>query len=1610
MIPHLTFRNAGKKFSFRTAIQLGFTRMCLLPMLLTVSVMAEEIYQFERSKPTLKQPWYFYGPASLAVDKNGYLIVANTLQNRVMKISADGMVLKSIGKKGAAPGDFHLPGGIAIDPDGFIYTVDQTELRIQKFNDDLEFLTTWPSPSPGPPSGTGFQYSELAVDLEGNILLADFHGNTIYKFNADGALIKQWGNSGSGQGEFNGPKGIAIDQQGFIYVSDQLNHRIQKFTPAGEFVTEWGGLGSGPGELNEPQGITVDKEGNIYVCDYGNFRVKKFSADGTHLSDWDSGLCTDVAVDDRGRVYVARGYGIRVYTTDGTYLEEWSSVLDSNEGFQSLNGVTNDDLGFFYVPDLSGRRIIKYDATGNYVTHWSADNPEGIVFRNNKLYISRLRDEVYAYNITTYTPDGALIQDWEVDAEILGFDVDEAGYIYAAVTGDISGLVKYGPDGSIVDTLPQPARYEEGAVEDVAVHGDYLYATSEREGFKKFDKDLNLLETHAAFGTGDGQFKQPKSIAVDSAGNIYISDIQRHDVQKLSPDGTYLSTIGGPGYGFGNFNFPGELAVDNGNRLFVVDEGNNRIQIFKPVTVADNSKAIIVAGGGPFAGNNLWDATQLSANFAFRTLAYQGLPKDRIYYLSDDTDLDLDGNGEADDVDGAATKANLADAIIAWAADADDLVIYLVDHGGNGTFRMRGSETLTAAELDDWIDQFQTATGARVTVIYDACESGSFLPVLTPPAGRERTIIASTSPGENAVFISQGLISFSNYFWSNIFNGAPIRDAYLLAQESLSRTVDHQNPSLDANGNGIANETADLDAVADTYLGNGTLTSGEAPVIGSVSGDQIIVNTNTASVIAENIVDPDNIARVWAVVRPPDYTQGDPGNPVQNLPGFDLLPVGNDRFEGTWDGFNAGGTYHLAIYARDQFGNTSLPELTSVSVGNPLSRKAIIIAGGETSESLWPVLEKNANLAYDALLKQGYSDEDIHYWSRATTAGVDGLAVMDNLEFDLTAWAKSQTRDVTLYLIGKGGDKTFRMNNGETLTAEQLNIWLNLLQESLPGRLTVVYDGDSSGSFIPRLTTTETEKRRILVTSTSTQNAANFLAGGDISFSWFFWKQILNGANVRDAWIQAKRAIGFAGSGQSPQLDDNGNGIPNEKEDGVEARTYTIGNGILFAGDEPLIGSIVEEQTLTGGAITATIWAGDVTTTGMIRSVWAVITPPAEWREASELIPLDPPLSPDGHYQSTYDDFSRHGVYRVSVFAEDAHGNVSLPANTTVTQTVLTGPDAFEEDDSAASAHLIVLNDTAVQRHNFYDADDVDWLKFPALTGVTYEMVAENFGDKADVRLELYDSDANTLLGSADDYFEGAIEGPDAQEIISWTAPGDRVYYLKVIQVFAGSGTETDYDLKVYRPNLPEVGIIRGLVRSDLSLAALSGAFLSTRLNEIRDGATLTDLDGNFVLIAQAGAVELTAAAELFETRTLNISLTPNATVEIEINLTPTETDTDNDGIRDNVDNCPASSNPDQIDTDLNGEGNACDSDDDGDDLPDQYEIANGLNPLDAGDAAADNDLDGLTNLQEFQFGTSVSRNDTDNDGVNDRIEIEQGRNPVINEAAVILQIINSGD
>lgn len=109
----------------------------------------------------------------------------------------------------------------------------------------------------------------------------------------------------------------------------------------------------------------------------------------------------------------------------------------------------------------------------------------------------------------------------------------------------------------------------------------------------------------------------------------------------------------------------------------------------------------------------------------------------------------------------------------------------------------------------------------------------------------------------------------------------------------------------------------------------------------------------------------------------------------------------------------------------------------------------------------------------------------------------------------------------------------------------------------------------------------------------------------------------------------------------------------------------------------------------------------------------------------------------------------------------------------------------------------------------------------------------------------------------------------------------------------------------------------------------------------------------------------------------------------------PPPPDQDDDGIPDYLDNCISVSNPTQLNTDKDNSGDACDSDDDNDGLPDTYEDADDrLDSKDSADAAMDFDNDSLTNLNEYNLGTKIHDSDSDDDGFTDGTEVRRGSDP----------------
>ncbi|MCK9364246.1 MAG: hypothetical protein M0P74_11710, partial [Syntrophales bacterium] len=1288
--------------------------LCILASIFTSSfpVFASETYKFERAWPTIQQPWYFSPPFHIAVDDKGYVYVVNRSAGRIFKFNANGQIITKFGSSGAGNGQFTNPYAIAADEDGNIYVTDYGACRIQKFSSSGEYLASWGSS--GTASGQFTRPTGIATDGSGFVYVLDSGSNHIQKFTTGGTFVLQWGAPGVGNGEFNlnnaekntFGSGIAADATGNVYVADFGNHRIQVFSEEGVYLRQWGAAGEAAGQFGNPDGIALDREGNVYVADSNLLpRIQKFKTDGTFVDVWSSSFIvepTGIAVDPGGKVYITDFSQILSFTTEGVLLTTWSSAGTGDGQLTLPEGITADTTGNIFVADTENHRIQKFSPEGQALSKWGSAGDGNGQFHFPADVVQDGQGYLYALDSTNnriqkFDADGNYITAWGSYgtgngqfASPKGMAIDTAGNIYVADT-DNYRIQKFAPPSDNQAGSPHQffASYGGAGTQDgqfnlpydVAIDGsgNIYIADSFNHRIQKFGSGGAFVNKWGSQGSAPGQFAGPRGITIDGDGNLLIADTGNNRIQKFAADGQFIAAFGASGTGAGQFTDPWGIAVALNGKVYVTENKNNRVQVFAPVTQIDNTKAIIVAGSGPFPGNDLWDATQMAANLAYRSLNNQGFTKETIYYLSANIRLDLDDNGVADDVNADATRANLQDAITRWATDADNVIVYLTGHGGDKSFRIGAKEIVSATELDTWLNQLQNVIPGKVIVILDTCESGSFVsPLAVPPAGKERIVITSTSPGESAAFISQGAISFSNYFWGYIFNGYNLSDAFTMSRNAINFTASQQLPLLEANGNGIGSEDGDFAQIQTVAIGGGIRLAGNTPTIGSVSPDRTISATNIATFTAENVVDPDGIARVWAVVRPPNYTQNASLAAVDNLPAFDLLPVGSNRYEATYNGFTSLGTYHVAIYARDRLGNTTIPVLTTLSVTNPLTRKAIIVAGGGTGDPLWSAYQQNAQLAYVALTYQGYGSEDIYYLSSTMTEGVDGTPTAANLANAITNWAKTNTQDLTLYLIGSGDNGTFKLSGAETLPVATLDGWLDDLQQSIAGEVTIIYDGSNSGSFVGSLAA-PAGKKRISIASSNASELAAFLSDGDISFSGFFWSQVLSGATLQQAFVYAKKAIVFSSKSQTPLLDADANGVANQKTDGAIASAYSIGAGIMFAGDEPYIDSVSPEQALNGRT-SVTIWADGIATTGILDTVIAVVTPPAG---SSPNQPYTITLTSvgNGRYEGTIEGFTAYGEYEIAIFAKDKKGNLSLHKKTKIhhnTETQVSGGELIE--------------------------------------------------------------------------------------------------------------------------------------------------------------------------------------------------------------------------------------------------------------------------------------------------------------------------------------------
>lgn len=187
----------------------------------------------------------------------------------VLQFDLDGNLLQSFGA-----GMIYWPHGIYVDGDGNVWVADAVGYgpepagrghEIIKFSPQGEVLMRLGQKgNPGLSETQFLRPSDMLVAPDGSIFVVDGHhadgNNRVMKFSANGSFLREWGETGTANGQFRDPHALAMDSQGRLFVGDRANSRIQIFTQDGEHLETWHQFG-------RPSGIFIDENDVLYSAD-----------------------------------------------------------------------------------------------------------------------------------------------------------------------------------------------------------------------------------------------------------------------------------------------------------------------------------------------------------------------------------------------------------------------------------------------------------------------------------------------------------------------------------------------------------------------------------------------------------------------------------------------------------------------------------------------------------------------------------------------------------------------------------------------------------------------------------------------------------------------------------------------------------------------------------------------------------------------------------------------------------------------------------------------------------------------------------------------------------------------------------------------------------------------------------------------------------------------------------------------------------------------------------------------------------------------------------------------------------------------------------------------
>lgn len=217
--------------------------------------------------------------------------------------------------------------------------------------------------------------------------VGDGKGDDVLEFDQSGKLLRTLGKpgvAGAGRDTFHEPNAVLVAPNGCIFVSDghepgQGNARVVKFDKDGKFIKEWGEHGSGPGQFEAPHTLAMDSKGRLFVGDRGNNRIQIFDQDGKFVASWTQfGRPSGIYIDQHDVLYVTdsesrepEGYGhhpgwkrgIRVGSARDGVVNAFIPDLqpDQQQTFTTGGeGIAADAHGAIYSAQVDPRDIVKF--------------------------------------------------------------------------------------------------------------------------------------------------------------------------------------------------------------------------------------------------------------------------------------------------------------------------------------------------------------------------------------------------------------------------------------------------------------------------------------------------------------------------------------------------------------------------------------------------------------------------------------------------------------------------------------------------------------------------------------------------------------------------------------------------------------------------------------------------------------------------------------------------------------------------------------------------------------------------------------------------------------------------------------------------------------------------------------------------------------------------------------------------------------------------------------------------------------------------------------------------------------------------------------------------